>query len=159
MGWGGGGGQAPATPRAPGVYSVLECRVQDYHCALVGCGAALEADGANAVCFGCLSVVYCDEECQTAHLEAHMEECFVTVAERVCSRNAHQVDEGGEYVLRTMLCKCREEYGTNHMRTMQSMDFLGRLMSQQGRCLGSAWRPSALRLAPSIAAHFPAWKS
>ena len=57
---------AAASP-TPGVYSGLECRVQDYNCALVGCGAVLEESGANTVYNGCRSVVYCDVECQTAH--------------------------------------------------------------------------------------------
>ena len=131
----GGAGEdtAPAPPRTPGVYSGLECRVQDYHCALVGCGAALEEVSANAVCSGCRSVVYCNVECQTAHWEAHMEACYEAVRTRLFNRDVHQDDEGGEYVLRYRLRMCKEEYGTVEERTLECMSYLGRLLQLQGK--------------------------
>jgi hypothetical protein len=65
----------PRARRTPGVYSGLECRVQDYRCALGGCGATLEKGGANTVCNGCRAVVYCDVECQRAHWKQHKAAC------------------------------------------------------------------------------------
>ena len=132
---GGGAGEdkPPSAPRTPGVYSGLECRVQDYHCALGSCGAALEEGGANAVCNGCRSVVYCDVDCQTAHWEAHMEACLEAVAARVNSGDVHQDDEGGEYVLRTLLNVRSEEYGASDERTLDCMSVLGTLMQCQGK--------------------------
>jgi hypothetical protein len=59
--------------------------VQDYHCALVSCGAALEEGGANTVCNGCRCVVYCDVECQGVHWVAHMSDCYGAIRARVHS--------------------------------------------------------------------------
>jgi hypothetical protein len=134
---GAGSDKPPGAPRTPGVYSGLECRVQDYHCALVGCGAALEVGGANTVCNGCRCVVYCDVECQTVHWAAHMEGCWEAVRKRVQSGDVHQDDEGGEYVLRDKLRVCRDEYGATDERTLESMNTLGRYYKQLGR-LGAA---------------------
>ena len=134
---GGGGaseGKPPSAPRTPGVYTGLECRVQDYHCALVGCGTALEPSGAtNAVCSGCRSAVYCDVKCQTAHWAAHKEACYEAVCDRVCSGDVHQDDEGGEYVLRDMLCLCKDEFGVVDERTLHCINVLGLLMQLQGK--------------------------
>ena len=107
--------------------------MQDYHCALGTCGAALEEDGSNAVCSGCRSVVYCDVECQTAHWAAHMDGCWEAVAKRVSSNDVHQDDEGGEYVLRMVLGVCREKYGDKDERTLVGMGVLGHLMKLQGK--------------------------
>ena len=123
----------PGAPRTPGVYTGLECRVQDYHCALEGCGAALEEGGANTVCNGCRCVVYCNVECQTAHWASHMEDCYLAVRERVRTGDVHQDDKGGEYVLRNRLRVCREEHGATDERVLECMDVLGSLMRQQGK--------------------------
>ena len=135
VGGGGAGEDKPpsAAPRAPGIYSGLECRVQDYHCALVSCSAALEEAGANAICSGCRSVVYCNVECQTAHWEAHMEACYKAVRTRIFHCDVHQHDVGGEYVLRDRLRICKEEYGAVDERTLDCMSYLGRLMQLQGK--------------------------
>ena len=131
---GGAGVQPPGAPRTPGVYSGLECRVQDYHCALVGCSAALEAGGAGLVCSGCRAVVYCDVECQAVHwAAAHMEACFVAVANRVQGGDVHQGDDGGEYVLRDMLHVCKTRFGAADERTLQCVSVLGEMMQGQGR--------------------------
>ena len=129
----GGVGAPLHQPRLPGVYSGLECRVQDFYCALVGCDAALEAGGAGLVCSGCRAVVYCDVECQAAHWAAHMEACFVAVANRVQSGDVHQGDEGGEYVLRDMLHVCRTRFGAADERTLQCVSVLGEMMQGQGK--------------------------
>ena len=132
---GGGAGEdkLSGAPRTPGVYTGLECRVQDFHCARGSCGAMLEASGANAVCNGCRSVVYCDVECQAAHWAAHMEGCWEAVATRVWSGDVHRDDEGGEYVLRAMHCVHKEEYGATDKRTLDCMSILSLLMQRQGK--------------------------
>ena len=133
-----GGGSAgedkpPGAPRTPGVYTGLECRVQDYHCALESCCVTLEEGGANTVCNGCRSVVYCDVECQTAHWAAHMEDCWLAVRERVRSGDVHQDDEGGEYVLRERLRTCKEQYGATDTSSLDCMSDLGVLSREAGR--------------------------
>jgi hypothetical protein len=158
---GGGAGdeQPPGGPRTPGVYTGLECRVQDYHCALESCSAVLEEGGANIVCNGCRSVVYCNVECQTAHWAAHMVYCYEAVSERVLSGDVHQDDEGGEYVLRTMLSVYREEDGAADKRSLECMSILGRLLRMQGKlgsCTGIASQPGALRLAQGTQTLSPA---
>ena len=62
-----------------------------------------------------------------------MEGCYQAVAERVYSNDAHLVDEGGEYVLRSWLGVCREKYGDTDERTLEGMDFLGTLAKHQGK--------------------------
>ena len=129
---GGGAGAAPAAPRAPGVYSGMDCRVQDYHCALAGCGAALQAGGASTVCPGCRAVVYCNEECQGVHWVAHMKGCYLAVFQRVWGGDVHQVVEGGEHVLRAMLSVLREKHGDRDARTLRCTGTLGRFLMLQG---------------------------
>ena len=108
--------------------------MQDYRCALGGCGAALEAGGgANVVCSGCRAVVYCDVECQTAHWAAHMDGCFAAVVMRVHSGDVHQGDEGGEYVLRDRLQMWTKKLGASHERTLICMGSLGKMMELQGK--------------------------
>ena len=62
-----------------------------------------------------------------------MEGCYQAVAVRAYFNDAHLVDEGGEYVLRSWLGVCREKYGDTDERTLEGMDFLGALMMQQGK--------------------------
>ena len=156
-GAGGASGLPPAAPRTPGVYTGLECRVQDYHCARVGCGTELEEGGANVVCSGCRSVVYCDVECQGAHWEAHMDDCFVAVRKRLKSGDVHKDDEGGEFVLRNQLRVCEEKYGKTADFTLGCRSTLDELLMSQGRLaeagdqfrVGCAWRAGAPNLGTS----------
>jgi hypothetical protein len=106
---GGNGECPPEAQRTPGVYSGLECRVEDFHCALDSCGAVLDKmTPTNVLCNGCRCVAYCNEACQLAHWAGHKEACYYAVCKRVCSGDVHQDDEGGEYVLRTG-CACAEK--------------------------------------------------
>ena len=133
----GAGGQAPAAPRTPGVYTGLECRVQDYHCALEDCGAALEEGGANAACSGCRAVVYCDVEHQCAHWAAHKEACFAAVRLRVLRGDVHEEGDTGKFVLLERLRVCQAAYGPYDARTLECMRILGLLLAGLGR-LGEA---------------------
>ena len=131
-------GELPPEPRTPGVYSGLECRVEDFHCALDSCGAALDKMApTNVLCNGCRCVAYCNEACQLAHWAGHKEACYYAVRNRVRSDDVHQDDEGGEYVLRDRLRICREAYGALDDRTLECMSVLGRLLQDQGK-LGEA---------------------
>ena len=132
-GGGAGEGKPPRARRTPGVYSGLECRVQDYRCALGSCGATLEKGGTNTVCNGCRCVVYCNVECQTAHWGVHREGCYEAVRKRVKSGDVHQDDEGGEYVLRCWLGVCKDKHGDTGERTLACMSSLGALMQLQGK--------------------------
>ena len=124
----------PEAPRTPGVYTGLECRVQDYHCALGGCGAALDrAAPTNALCAGCRAVAYCSGACQLAHWAAHREACYEAVCARVASGDAHQDDEGGEYVLRDRLRVCQEAHGALDERTLACTGILARCMQGLGK--------------------------
>ncbi len=145
------------------VFSGLDCRVTDFHCALPTCARRGEAlpEGSD-MCSGCRTAVYCSKACLQAHYPRHKEACYKAIRVRVHAGDVHKDDGGGEYVLKDLLDECKGAHGALDERTLECMDTLGRYYQQLGswgrqrRCCGSAWRGGAPHWAPSTLARLSA---
>lgn len=108
------------------VYSGLDCRVNDFHCANPACTERvrdLPKEGSD-MCSGCRAVVYCGQSCLEMHWPGHKLECYYSLLDRIQQGNAHKDDSGGEYVLVQRLEDCKNTYGDTDRRTIQSASVL-----------------------------------